>query len=70
LVDRAASEGGSLDLTTGGGKSQYIKMYEAILDEVYQNLDRVFDIFPGAKVKVVPREVILTHSEVQIQPNL
>jgi uncharacterized protein (DUF885 family) len=53
LVDRAAQDGGSYDTQTLAGRDQVVEAYEAILDELDQKLDEVFDIRPQAELVVI-----------------
>ncbi len=53
LMERAAGDGGYYDIRAQGGKDQLIEAYDAIIEEVEQRLDDVFDIRPRADVIVI-----------------
>ncbi|MBU7017701.1 MAG: DUF885 domain-containing protein [Theionarchaea archaeon] len=53
LVNRAIKEGGYIDAYSKSGKDLVITTYEEILDEVSQELEKVFDIFPEAELVVI-----------------
>ncbi|MBU7025417.1 MAG: DUF885 domain-containing protein, partial [Theionarchaea archaeon] len=53
LMERVAADGGFIDTDPESGKDQVVKTYECILDEVSQNVDRVFDVRPSAELVVV-----------------
>jgi uncharacterized protein (DUF885 family) len=53
LMGRAIEEGGFYDVRTEAATDKIIQAVEALLDEVDQRADEVFDLRPAAKVKVV-----------------
>ncbi|MGD2249343.1 MAG: DUF885 domain-containing protein [Candidatus Methanofastidiosia archaeon] len=53
LVNRAISEGGYINTYTKSGKDEVISTYENLLDEVSQELDNVFDVFPETELVVI-----------------
>ena len=53
LMGRAIEEGGFYDVRTEAATDKTIQAVEALLDEVDQRADEVFDLRPAAKVKVV-----------------
>jgi uncharacterized protein (DUF885 family) len=53
LLERAYQDAGFYNIQTQQGKEQLVETYEALLDEIDQRVDTVFDIHPKAEVAVV-----------------